>query len=84
MSRECEKAVADDGADVIIAYGGPKTNEFLKSRIDVPIINILEVHLKVTEMFARLGLSQSKRAFPRPRRVLEWIRYGSEDDEEIG
>jgi Asp/Glu/hydantoin racemase len=72
--QEARAAVLDDGADVIIGYGGPAMHDWLTEelhRLSVPVVSPDLALLAVTEMLVRLGLAQSKRTYPLPRRVYD-------------
>ena len=75
MLRAAKKAIEEDGADVILVNCGAliEPTKYLKESLDVPVIENSAVALKTLEMLIKLGLSQSKRAFPKPpkkRRVM--------------
>lgn len=63
--KEAKKAVEEDGAEVIIAYSG--TYPYLKRKLDVPVVSIDLALLKMTEAIVRMGLTHSKKAYPKPR-----------------
>jgi len=72
---ESKKAIYEDGAEVIIGYGGPKLHDYLVENLKplgVPVLSISQTLLKVTEMLVRLGLTQSKRTYPKPRRIYDF------------
>jgi len=71
---EAERAIEDDGADVVIGYSG--AHEYLEANLDVPVVKPESAALKMTEALAELGLSHSKRAYPTPGHVHEY--YPSE------
>jgi len=73
--EEARNAVFEDGADVIIGYGGPRLHDALVEAmrpLGVPVLSTGQTLLKVTEMLVQLGLSQSKRTYPRPRQVYDF------------
>lgn len=63
--EEAKKAIKEDGAEVIIAYAG--SYNYLKEHLDVPVINPTIATLKITEALVQMGLTHSKKAYPRPR-----------------
>ena len=63
--EEAKKAIEEDEAEVIIAYGG--TYDYLKKHLNVPVLDPTICTLKITEALVRMGLTQSKKAFPKPR-----------------
>jgi allantoin racemase len=66
-------AVAEDGADVIISYGGPKVNEYIQKMLpDVPIVDSHGCTIIMAEVLVRLGLRHSKKAYPKPRELFEY------------
>jgi len=62
---EAKKAIEEDGADVIIAYSG--SYDYLKKHLDVPVLSQSICTLKITEALVRMGLTHSKKAYPKPR-----------------
>jgi len=70
---EAEAAVHEDGADVIISYGGPKVNEYVQKMLpDVPIVDSHGCTLIMAEVLVRLGLRHSKKAYPKPRELFKY------------
>lgn len=63
--EEAKKAIEEDGAEVIIAYAG--SYEYLKEHLDVPVINPAWAGLTITEALVKLGLTHSKKTYPKPR-----------------
>lgn len=63
--EEAKKAIEEDGAEVIIAYAG--SYPYLKEKLDVPVVSIDLALLKMTEAIVRMGLTHSKKAYPKPR-----------------
>ena len=68
MLKAAKKAIEVDGADVIFVNCGAliEPTRYLKENLDVPVIENSVVALKTLEILIKLGLSQSKRAFPKP------------------
>ena len=68
--REGNKALEEDGADVLIpgcmsmAFLG--VAEEVQKELGVPVLNPAAVALKTAELFVRLGLRTSKKAYPVP------------------
>jgi len=62
------QAVEEDGADVLILGCGAmlETADFLREKLGVPCIDPTIAALKTCETLIKMGLSQSKSAFPRP------------------
>jgi allantoin racemase len=70
---EAIAAVNEDGADVIISYGGSKVNEYVQKMLpDVPIVDSHGCTAIMAEVLVRLGLRHSKKAYPRPRKLFEY------------
>ena len=72
---EAKKAINEDGADVIIAYGGPELYDYLVKQLHnlgIPIISPIKTLHVVAEMLVRLGLTHSKRTYPKPRQIYDF------------
>ena len=70
---EAIAAINEDGADVIISYGGPKVNEYVQEKMpDVPIVDSHGCTVIMAEVLVRLGLRQSKKAYPKPRELFKY------------
>lgn len=70
---EAVAAVKEDGADVIISYGGPKVNEYVQEMLpDVPIVDSHGCTAIMAEVLVRLGLTHSKKAYPKPRQLFKY------------
>lgn len=70
---EAMAAVNEDGADVIISYGGPKVNEYIQKMMpDVPIVDSHGCTVIMAEVLVRLGLRHSKKAYPTPRELFTY------------
>lgn len=68
LKAESEKAIAEDGADVIV-LGSTTMHQsagYLQQNLPVPVINPGLVTYKLAELLLETGLSHSKRAFPDP------------------
>jgi allantoin racemase len=68
LVAESKKAVKEDGAKSIIlgCTGMTGLGAKLAEKMDVPVLDPLLVTVKFAEMLVRLGLKQSKLAFPTP------------------
>lgn len=68
LLREAKKAVENDGAHVIIlgCTGMTGTAEWLRQKINLPVIDGLEAAIKLAETLVDMGLSQSKATYPKP------------------
>jgi len=70
---EAVAAVNDDCADVIISYGGPKVNQYVQKMLpDVPIVDSHGCTVIMAEVLVRLGLTHSKKAYPKPRELFKY------------
>jgi allantoin racemase len=73
MLTEVLAAVNEDGADVIISYGGAQVNQYLQRKLpDVPILDSHGCTTIIAEALVRLGLTHSKKAYPKPREVFKY------------
>jgi allantoin racemase len=61
-----KKAIEEDGADVILAYG---CYEYLRDNLNVPVVHVRIAGLKMIEAIIRMGLSFSKKTYPRPTHI---------------
>jgi len=68
LLRESEEAIEKDGAHVIIlgCTGMTGMAQWLKEKIHLPVIDGLEAAVKLAEVLVDMGLSQSKRTYPKP------------------
>ena len=69
MLDQAQKAVDEDGADVIIGYGGLDVIGFLQDNLHVPVVSPAQASVVMASTLARLNLAQSKRAYPKPSRI---------------
>ena len=60
------KAIKDDGAEVIIAYGTLMVIDYLRAQLSVPVIDPVQSTVMMAEAMVRLRISQSKKAYPSP------------------
>lgn len=73
LEDQGNKAIAEDGADVII-LGSTTMHQsyaYLKNKLPVPVLNPGLIAYKLCEMLLDLDLSHSKRAFPSPENVQD-------------
>ncbi len=68
LQAECEKAIEEDGADVIVLGSTTmhQSHAFLSENLPIPVINPGLIAYKLCEIFLETGLSHSKKAFPSP------------------
>jgi allantoin racemase len=71
--REAEAAIHEDGADVLIlaSMTMQEAYEYLQPRLPVPIIDPGPLALKMLELWATLGLTHSKAAWPSPAEIQD-------------
>jgi allantoin racemase len=69
LKAEAEKAIEEDGADVIVLGSTTmhQSASWLAENLTVPVINPGLVAYKQAELLIQLGLTHSKKAFPNPR-----------------
>ena len=75
LLEEGNKAVAEDGADVVILGSTTmhQSHRYLAEHLPVPVINPGLVAYGMCRMLLTLGLSHSKRAYPSPERLSDHI-----------
>tara|TARA_R110002110_G_scaffold413729_1_gene641522 strand:+ start:475 stop:1236 length:762 start_codon:yes stop_codon:yes gene_type:complete len=75
LLREARNAIEEDGADTLILGSTTmhQSYEFLKSNLNVPVINPGVVALKLCEVLLDLGLSHSKTAWAAPENNKDGI-----------
>lgn len=68
LERECRRAIDEDGADVLILGSTTmhQSHAYLRSRLEVPMINPGLVAFKLCETLIDLELAQSKKCYPAP------------------
>jgi Asp/Glu/hydantoin racemase len=68
LEEAARRAVEEDGADVLILGSTTmhQSHAWLSRRLDVPIVNPGPLSYKMAEAALGLGLSHSRRAYPRP------------------
>ena len=68
LKAEAEKAMDEDGADVIVLGSTTmhQSAQFLDENLPIPVLNPGQVAYKMLETQIELGLTHSKRAFPAP------------------
>ena len=66
MLLQAQKAIDEDGADAIIGYGSLDLISFLQKNIKIPIIEPVRSTVTFVESLVKLGLTHSKRTFPKP------------------
>ena len=68
LKAEAERAIEDDGADVIVLGSTTmhQSARYLAGELPVPVLNPGQVAWKMLEAQLELGLAHSKKAFPAP------------------
>ena len=68
LQAEAEKAMAEDGADVIVLGSTTmhQSAQYLAANLPIPVLNPGQVGWKQLELLIGLGLTHSKKAFPSP------------------
>jgi len=69
LERACRAAIDHDGADTLVLGSTTmhQSHTYLKSRLEVPILNPGLVAFKLCEALLDLGLTHSKKAYPAPQ-----------------
>jgi allantoin racemase len=73
LTAEAQKAIDDDGADVILLGSTTmhQAGRYMNDNLPVPVINPGPVAIKLAEAFVQLGLTHSKVAFPSPGTIQD-------------
>lgn len=73
LEEQSRRAIADDGADVIVLGSTTmhQSHRYLAERLPVPVVNPGVIAYKLCEVFLELGMSHSKTAFPAPETVQD-------------
>ncbi len=68
LKVEAEKAMAEDGADVIVLGSTTmhQSAQYLAANLSIPVLNPGQIAWKQLELLIGLGLTHSKKAFPSP------------------
>ena len=68
LTEEAQKAIDEDGADVILLGSTTmhEAGDYMNRHLPAPVINPGPVAIKLAEAIVQLGLSHSKVAFPSP------------------
>ena len=69
MLVEARQAVEEDGADAIIGYGSIEGLRYVQEQLGVPVISPVQASVMMAESLVRLNITQSKRAYPKPKDV---------------
>jgi allantoin racemase len=73
LTAEARRAIAEDGADVILLGSTTmhQAGRYMNDNLPVPVINPGPVAIKLAEAFVQLGLTHSKVAFPSPGTIQD-------------
>ena len=73
LTAEAQKAIDEDGADVILLGSTTmhQAGDYMAAHLPAPVINPGPVGIKMAEMLVQLGLSHSKVAFPSPTTISD-------------
>ena len=73
LTAEAQKAIDDDGADVILLGSTTmhQAGDYMGAHLPAPVVNPGPVAIKLTESLVELGLSHSKVAFPSPSTIID-------------
>jgi allantoin racemase len=71
--READAAIHNDGADVLIlaSMTMQEAHEYLRTRVDVPVIDPGLLALAMLELWISLGLTHSKATWSSPSKILD-------------
>jgi allantoin racemase len=73
LTAEGQKAIDEDGADVILLGSTTmhQAGDYMAAHLPAPVVNPGPVGIKMAEMLVQLGLSHSKVAFPSPATIID-------------
>jgi allantoin racemase len=73
LTVEAQKAIDEDGADVILLGSTTmhQAGDYMSAHLPAPVINPGPVGIKMAEVLVQLGLSHSKVAFPSPSTIID-------------
>lgn len=73
LTAEAQRAIDEDGADVILLGSTTmhQAGDYMGAHLPAPVINPGPVAIKITEAIVQLGLSHSKVAFPSPTTIQD-------------
>ena len=73
LTAEAQKAIDEDGADVILLGSTTmhQAGDYMAAHLPTPVINPGPVAIKLTEAIVQLGLSHSKVAFAPPSTIID-------------
>ena len=73
LTEEAQKAIDEDGADVILLGSTTmhQAGDYMSAHLPVPVVNPGPVAIKLTESIVQLGLTHSKVAYPSPSTIID-------------
>jgi allantoin racemase len=73
LTAEGQKAIDEDGADVILLGSTTmhQAGDYMSAHLPAPVVNPGPVAIKLTESLVELGLRHSKVAFPSPSTIID-------------
>src|SRR2546421_3025033 len=73
LTAEAQKAIDEDGADVILLGSTTmhQAGDYMSAHLPAPVVNPGPVAIKLTESIVQLGLTHSKVAFPSPSTIID-------------
>jgi allantoin racemase len=73
LTAEAQKAIDEDGADVILLGSTTmhQAGDYMSAHLPAPVVNPGPVAIKLTESIVQLGLSHSKVAYPSPSSIID-------------
>jgi allantoin racemase len=73
LTAEARKAIAEDGAGVILLGSTTmhQAGDYMAANLPAPVINPGPVAIKLTEVIVQLGLSHSKVDYPSPATIID-------------
>jgi allantoin racemase len=63
LVEQARAAIEEDAAEAIVGYGGLSLIQELRRSLGIPVVSAIQSTVVLAESLARLGLSQSRRAF---------------------
>ena len=73
LTAEAQKAIDEDGADVILLGSTTmhQAGDYMAAHLPAPVVNPGPVAIKLTESLVQLGLTHSKVAYPSPTNIID-------------
>ena len=73
LTAEAQKAIDEDGADVILLGSTTmhQAGDYMAAHLPAPVINPGPVAIKLAESIVQLGLTHSKVDYPSPATIID-------------